>query len=209
MGGKILTLTTLALMAGGIAFADDTKVASIVSKTTMEHGLTPVAVPMLNYKSAFDEDGRIVVRLDEAQADKSDSRGDIMTIYAPNARETERLFYSQDWYVALSPTGGMYGIYTVPKDMPLPSNVLRRLGEGHGLMKVSPKSSFFKVFPSKIELASHLATFSEATRDAVCSEKKRPESISTSVNVKPGWSASGRISFNATWKVSELCSDKK
>lgn len=153
--------------------------------------------------------GKIVINLDPGNSSLHPSvKRDVMTVFAPNVRFTEKLLHSQDWYLQVDPNGTMQGIYTVPRNQSLPSQVLRGMGEGFGLLKVNPANSFFKVFPSKHELASQLTTFMEAARETTCNASKKPETISASVDVKPGWTGAGKIKFSATWAVDELCTKK-
>ncbi|MFD0918015.1 hypothetical protein ACFQ14_16555 [Pseudahrensia aquimaris] len=166
-------------------------------------------VPLLRYKSSVNDKGRIVVEFDEEKSTSNAKPRDVMTVFAPDVRFTEILLHSQDWYLQVDPNGTMQGIYTVPRNQALPSSVLRSMGDGFGLLKVNPANSFFKVFPSKLQLASQLTTFMEAARETTCEQPRRPETITATVDVKPGWSAAGKINFSASWKVSELCKEVK
>ena len=205
----LLSSTAIAAAIVGSATLSATEQLPVSNEITGTiKAVKKVNVPILRYTSSFSKEGRILVELEEENVVKGARNRDVMTIYAPNVRATEKLLHSQDWYMTVGPNGGMRGIYTVPRDTALPSSVLRSLGEGHGIMKVNPRNSFFKVFPSKYQLASQLATFSEAARKSVCSQATKPETLNASVDVKPGWSSAGRITFNATWKVSELCKPK-
>ncbi len=203
-----LIATATALGAVG-AFADtkgstDPVVTGTVAKTK-EEKKPAKAVELYQYKSVIKDDGTISVVLDEDGKVAGEPAPDVMTIFAPNVKTTERLLHSQDWYMTIDPNGRIHGIYTVPRNTSLPSTTLRGLGEGYGILKVNPRSSFFKVFPTKHQLASQIATFSEAARSSVCAQKQRPETLSANMDVKPGWSASGRIQFSATWNVADLC----
>ncbi|MEL6947548.1 MAG: hypothetical protein AAFO73_07930 [Pseudomonadota bacterium] len=172
-------------------------------------GVKPVqSGPVYRYSSRVGRDGNVIVVLNEDKTAPMVKSSDVLTVFAPSVRSTQAILNSQDWYVTIDPSGGMRGIYTVPRDRSLPSSVLRSLGKGYAILKVSPSDTFFKVFPSKHQLASQLTTFTNGARDAVCSDARKPETISAEVDVKPGWSASGRIRFNATWKVAELCKKK-
>lgn len=165
-------------------------------------------VPTLKYDSVKNPDGTFEVKLLEDGQAKGPRNRDVLTVFAPNVRTTEKLLHSQDWYMTVDSNGAMRGIYTVPRNNALPSSVLRSLGEGYGIMKVNPQNSFFKVFPSKHQLAAQLTTFTRAAHETVCKQPQKPESLTASMDVKPGWSGAGRITFNATWKITELCKPK-
>ena len=164
-------------------------------------------LPTYKYGAKVTEDGRVRVRLQAGAGLRAQGR-DVLTVYAPTVRKTERLLHSQDWYMVVGPNGAMRGIYTVPNRSSLPSTVLRNLGEGFGVLKVDPRQSFFKIFPTAHELEGQLESFAMGTRDAVCANERRPQTVTASVRVTPGWAAAGKIEFSATWATEDLCKFK-
>ena len=161
-------------------------------------------LPTYRYDSTFDTQGNLAVRLNVAKSAALNGNK-VMRVLAPDVRETEQLLHQQDWYMVVGPEGRTHSIYTLPKKVGLPSYVLRTMGEGYGILKVNPRRSFFKVFPSPYELEAQLQAFTTATRDAVCTRQQRPDTLSASIDVVPGWAAAGRIRLNATWNVNKLC----
>ncbi|MEM9732995.1 MAG: hypothetical protein AAF903_05845 [Pseudomonadota bacterium] len=209
---KRFSLISLAFAASTLLASQSTALAeeSVADRiVTGSVAKTKLTIPEVRYSSRVAKDGKIAVILDEDAQKKGAGSRDVLTVFAPNVRATEILLHSQDWYLTVDSSGAMRGIYTVPRNNALPSSVLRSLGEGHGILKVNPAASFFKVFPSKGQLGVQLQAFTNGARDAVCSNANKPETLSASVDVKPGWSGAGRIRFDATWKVSELCKAPK
>ncbi|MEL7229149.1 MAG: hypothetical protein AAGK38_04485 [Pseudomonadota bacterium] len=183
--------------------------AAVSKLVTGSVAKSKLVIPELRYSSRVTKEGKIAVTLDENNPQQGNEKRDVLTVFAPNVRATEVLLHSQDWYLTVDASGAMRGIYTVPRNNALPSSVLRSLGDGHGILKVNPAASFFKIFPSKGQLGVQLQAFTNGARDAVCKTSNKPETLSASVDVKPGWSGAGRIRFDATWKVSELCKAPK
>lgn len=210
-----------AMMVAGLAIVQPAAKAEQIKRAPLPAGLSvdtnttgsvaksKLIIPELRYTSRVKKDGKVSVVLKEDDSDTAKGVRDVLTVFAPNVRATEIMLHSQDWYLTVDASGSMRGIYTVPRNNALPSTVLRSLGEGFGILKVNPASSFFKVFPSKYQLGTQLTAFTNGARDAVCKNAIKPETLSATVDVKPGWSGAGRIRFDATWKVSELCKDPK
>ena len=161
-----------------------------------------------HYTSRVLKNGHIEVKLKDEPESRQKGR-DVLTVFAPNMRTTERMLHTQEWFMVVGPNGAMRGVYTVPAGTILSSNVLRTLGEGYGILKIDPRSSLFKVFPSPKEMETQVQSFTHAARDAVCELDNKPEILNASLDVKPGWAGSGTIKFNATWKVSTLCAAVK
>ena len=154
------------------------------------------------YDSVVGPGGDLAVRLSNPPEPKPSK---LLKVYAPDADQVRRLVRTQDWYLKIDVQGRARGLYTVPSGNALSSNVVRGLAEGQSLLKVTPQSSFLKVFPTASEMTQDVADFATATRDAVCGLGRRPRSVRARIDVKPGWSANGTIRLDATWDVGELC----
>lgn len=201
---NMVKLIALASACVPLVLASNASAENVTGTVTKAPG-----IPILKYQSKLASDGTLDIQLNENAVNLDPLKREVLTVFAPNIRNTEKMLHSQDWYMTIDSNGSLRGIYTVPRNKALPSSVLRSLGEGYGIMKVDPQNSFFKVFPSKFEIASQLKTFAKAAQNSVCDNPNKPESITASMDVKPGWSGAGRIKFDATWKTTDLCKKPK
>ena len=173
--------------------------------TTVAVAADDVATPKNKafvYGGVVDAKGRVNVRLTNPPAAP---KMKYLNVYAPEIDTVQALIRAQDWYLKIGADGRARGLYTVPSGNALSSNVVRGLAEGQSLLKVTPQSSFMKVFPSGSEMTRDVEAFANRTRDAVCALPWRPDRVRARLDVQPGWSAGGTIQLDATWKSSDLC----
>lgn len=180
--------------------------AAAVLGMTVSASAAEVATPSEKrafvYGGVIDDKGRVDVRLTNPPVPP---RREYLNVYAPKISTVQSLIRSQDWYLKVGAEGRARGLYTVPSGNALSSNVVRGLSEGQSLLKVTPQSSFMKVFPAASEMKRDVEAFANATRDAVCALQWRPSQVRARLNVKPGWSAGGTIRLDATWDTASLC----
>ena len=182
--------------------------AAAVLGTTVAVAAGDVAVPKNKafvYGGVVDAKGRVDVRLTNPP---TEPKAKYLNVYAPKINTVQALIRAQDWYLKIGADGRARGLYTVPSGNALSSNVVRGLAEGQSLLKVTPQSSFMKVFPSASEMTHDVEQFANRTREAVCALPYRPERVRARLNVRPGWSAGGTIQLDATWKSADLCAKR-
>ena len=180
-------------------------IASGTALATTSVGAAEVPVPKSKafiYGGVVDAKGRVDVRLTNPP---KRTKAKYLNVYAPEIDTVQSLIRAQDWYLKIGSDGRARGLYTVPSGNALSSNVVRGLAEGQSLLKVTPQSSFMKVFPAASEMTRDVEAFANATRDAVCALQWRPKKVRAKLNVQPGWSARGTIQLDATWDTADLC----